>query len=414
MFRKLFAPVALALSLFTAPLYANTEMWVSAAEIAAWDTSAVADTGKFYPISRIARFAMSGTDIGLPSAYRGENYNARVGDQNNNAESIALACAIYYQATGGTWAQTKGKNILLAVGADISSSNGALSPGRNLTGYVIAADLLDLSSSDSTAFASIVLDILARNYGGFGTPSGWPTGTLLACAARRPQNWGAYCLSSVTAAAAWLNRPTLLDTCWVLFQDFVGRYPTVYAQFDFQDGGSQQTETYSSTPNQLRPIAPACEVVDGHNVDGAIIDDWSRSTGGFHWPFYSCEGSGNIYQWDSLEGLTAAAEILYRKGYDSWGAQDNALLRTAEFFWRMHLLFPTPTTAGTGGVCQDTSHGGYWWPSGVALKDVHEDNHAETFISLINKRYGKNFLLRPPSNGTRAGYNVSFTDWTHQ
>ena len=73
------------------------------------------------------------------------------------------------------------------------------------------------------------------------------------------------------------------------------------------------------------------------------------------------------YAWEALQGAVVQAEILHRQGYDAWQWQDRALLRAAQFLWRLDQLY------------------GGWWASG-------DD---EWQVWLINAAYGTDFPSEP-------------------
>jgi hypothetical protein len=112
-------------------------------------------------------------------------------------------------------------------------------------------------------------------------------------------------------------------------------------------------------------------VRDGHSIDGVLPDDMRRG-GGFQWP-----PKETGYPWEALQGAVVQAEILYRAGFDTWEWEDRALLRAAEFLYRVG-----------------------WTPKG-------DD---QWIPWLINSRYGTTFPAQYPA---RFGKTMGWTDWTH-
>jgi len=82
------------------------------------------------------------------------------------------------------------------------------------------------------------------------------------------------------------------------------------------------------------------------------------------------------------------AEILYRAGYPVYDWSNQAILRAYRYL-----------------LWLDNATGGFWYFS----QGVTGPNNWQPWI--VNKRYGTSFPHQSPVN---QGWNMSWTDWTHQ
>ena len=284
-------------------------------------------------------------------------------NQSSSANVCVMAKALVAARTGDRARRAEVLEALSEVAATSGYSGSALALGRELTAYVIAADLIGLAQADpdlDRRFRATLRTLLHVGADGGGVSS------LTECHEVRPNNWGTHCGASRAAVAAYLGDRALLERVARVFKGWLGDR-SAYADFRFGRDRSWQCD-----PEQPRGINPAGCQRGGHSIDGVLPDDQRRG-GGFAWP---PRESGRVY--DALQGALAMAVLLERQGYDPFSWEDQALLRA--FTW-LH------TQAGSPPEGDDA-----WQP--------HVVNHA----------YGTTFDASVPA---RPGKNVGWTDWTH-
>src|SRR5256885_1814747 len=110
-----------------------------------------------------------------------------IADQNDNTDVMALAGGLIYQRTGDGALRAKvAQTVMAARGSEQGAR--ALALGRNLVGYVLAADLINLhdySPTDDQAFRSWLTAVRTEPM------TGGPA-NLIDCHNSRPNNWGAH------------------------------------------------------------------------------------------------------------------------------------------------------------------------------------------------------------------------------
>jgi len=280
--------------------------------------------------------------------------------------------------------KTKVKNaIMSAIGTE--SGGRTLAVGRNLSGYVIAADLIDLktfSPADDTEFRNWLGPMRTKIFAADGTLNGT---SIVGEAERRATNWGFHCLASVAAASVYLGDKSTaapgLGWAWKNFQGVAGNR----AVYVFPTPGTAGVDMQSwSEAGAYRPInRVGFQKSDSQsimrNLDGSPPDMYRGGTFGPWPPGQTDYGSGG------MAGIVAAAEILHRQGYASYAEQDKAVLRAYQFLDRLTLIDP------------------YWDDEFMSGNDSWQR-------WIVNKRYGTNFPVVSP---TRPGMNTGWTDWTH-
>jgi hypothetical protein len=275
-----------------------------------------------------------------------------VADQDDPDNVIVLAKALVYARTGVERYRTEVIDALV----DVQSSpiGRALALGRELTAYVLAADLIGYRE---TAFRSWVdrMRTVATDDG--------PT-SLIQCHERRANNWGTHCGAARIAAAMYLGDTTDLARAACVFRGYVGDR-SAYRSFVFGDDLSWQAD--EAAPVGINPLGATG---GGMTLDGIIPDDMRR---GGSLPTVGADGVS--YTWEALQGIVLQAELLSRAGYSSWVWADSAILRA---FTRINALgYPA-------------SGDDQWQPW------------------LVNRRYGTRFTQ---TAGTTPGKAFGFTDW---
>ena len=259
---------------------------------------------------------------------------------------------------GDTSYRTKAANgIDAAMGTEIGGD--ILDLTRNLLGYVLAADLIDLAGHDQAAdqrFRTWLSGVRTLVLDGR---------TLISTHEDRPNNWGAHAGASRIAAAIYLGDWVDLDRAATVFRGWLGDR-SAYAGFTYGD------TSWQADPNRPVGVNAAGSTIDGHDVDGVLPDDQRRG-GDFEWP-PPCEN----YAREALQGVVVAATILTREGYPAFDWQDQALRRAGE------------------------------WLRQVASCPFSGDD--EFVPWLLNAAYGTNFATESPANSGKA---MGFTAWTH-
>ena len=286
----------------------------------------------------------------------------RLADQNDRANVCVLAKALAYAATDEPRLRIAVVDAIWKLtGNSVPYEGRALALGRELTAYIIAADLIRLADYDvalDDRFRAMLRLLLT-------TPTMDGPANLIACHEERPNNWGTHCGASRAAIAAYLGDQEELARTAQVFKGYLGDRAS-YAGFTFGDG------SWQCNPALPVGVNPRGCTRSGHSLDGVLPDDQRRG-GPFTWP-----PPQENYAYEGLQGALAQAIILQRAGYDPFEWGDRALLRAFEWLHR-EAAFPARG--------DDT-----WQPH------------------VINHYYGASFPAVVPS---RSGKNVGYTDWTH-
>ena len=280
-------------------------------------------------------------------------------DQRNNV--CVMAKALVFARTGEEGYRTDVVTALQTIVASGTYNGRALALGRELGAYVIAADLISLSTHApalDAQFRAKLRELLT-------TPTVGGPRNLIECHERRPNNWGTHCGGARAAVAVYLGDQAELERTANVFRGWLGDR-TVYAGFEY---GELSWQCNAASPVGINPAG--C-TKGGRDLDGVIPDD-QRRAGAFTWP-----APKENYVYEGLQGALLQAVVLSRRGYDVWNWQDRALLRA--FRW-LHDVDGFPATG------DDT------W-------EIH----------LVNRVYGTSF---PAPSPTQPGKNVGWTDWSH-
>lgn len=278
-----------------------------------------------------------------------------VGDQNNTTDQMVFAAALVYARTG----QIEYRNKVFttckaAIGTESTTGDRrSLALGRNLCGYILAADLIGMDDAQFNAWLDTIPGKKMSD-----------DRTLLQTAQQRPNNWGTMAMGSLSALAAFRGHNTLLINVATVFKGYVGDRSS-WSSFKYGDLWWQFDEARPVGINEFGAIK------NGINVDGIPPDDQRRS-GGLEPPPVAAS-----YPWEGLQGLVTAANILHRAGFDTWNWEHQAVLRCVQSQYRN--LNP---------------------PEGDDL----------SIPWLVNAVYGTNF---PTSTAATHGKIFGWTAWTH-
>jgi hypothetical protein len=280
----------------------------------------------------------------------------KVSDQDDHSDVRVFAKALVHVRTREERYRAE---VLTAIAAAIGTEKGGrtLALGRNLLGYVLAADLVGLPAVLDASFSAWLRRCLTEVLDGR---------TLRSTHEERANNWGTHAGASRAAVARYLRDDAELARTALVFKGWLGDHAS-YAGFQYG-----RDRSWHADPALPKGVNPPGARRDGHDIDGVLPDDQRRG-GGFRWP-PPREG----YVYEALQGAIAQAVILGRAGYDAWNWESRALLRA--FTWlHERCLFPA--------VGDDT-----WQPH------------------VINHVYGTSFPAPVP---TAPGKNVGWSDWTH-
>jgi hypothetical protein len=273
-----------------------------------------ASVGIWISPAELSAFPMSGPAwLRLKAAADGSLGTAQISDQNSDHDVLTLAVALVYARTGNAAYRAKAAGaILSAIGTERGGRTLAL--GRNLPGYVIAADLIDLQDYDIAAdhqFKVWLRYALREPLSGL---------TLISTHERRANNWGTHAGAARIAADVYLGDTVDLEKAARVFKGWLGDRAS-YAGFKYGD------LSWQASPSAPVGVDPLGSVKQGHDISGALPDDMRRGCS-FRWP--PCPTN---YPWGALEGALIQAQLLSRAGYPAWGWEDRALLRAARFLY---------------------------------------------------------------------------------
>lgn len=270
---------------------------------------------------------------------------------------VTFASALVYSRTGDRYYYERAKYLVTtAYPSQIDNCpNAILALGRQLAGYVIAADLIGLQDA---GFNNWLSGIRNKNIGGHTTYT-----VLRNTAYETANNWGIYALASIIAADRFLGDWANLENDWRVFASY--GVPHGWA-FSKTWSYNEQWSCVGTDGSGLLPIAinTSC-TKDGYNLDGAPVEDSSRTV------FPTVE----YYPTESAQGLTIQALLLAQAGYPAWTINDSQIKRLAEFRGRFNNL------------------------------NLSSTDYYVTWIT--NKMYG----LGQPTKPASFGRSFGFTDW---
>lgn len=234
-------------------------------------------------------------------------------NQDNKADVNALAAGIVYARTGNAAYRAKVINLISSAMASQRDgcNNAVLAMGRQLGGYVLAADF---AGYRDPAFTNWLTGILDRKVGGH---SRWFV--LRFTAYDSASNWGVHALASTTAADIYLNRTADIAKDWEVFSAY-GK-PQGWP-FNKASSFNEQWSCVATNSTGKLPIAINTPCLkSGINLDGAPVEDSSRSS----------FGSYSTYIHESLQGYAVMAQLFERTGRNGWTVNNSQVCRAAQF-----------------------------------------------------------------------------------
>jgi hypothetical protein len=311
--------------------------------------------------------------------------SANVADQDSGHDVATLAAALACARTHDSELCDKARTGVVAA---IGTERGGrwLAVGRNLTAYVISADVMGLRADGDPDSAGTRVETWIRGFqterladNNTGEPS--PFIPFASGSNASAQEGAAY-----AAVAAYLGDREALDRAWDAFRTYLCDPSAPDREgIDLHRGVEAGWAHDDRHPCAVNPAGATKQVPAGRPgagqvvpVDGAIINDMARG-GDLAWPPGTTQ-----YPWVGLEGLVPAAVILDRAGYPAFAVADRAVLRAVRYLRDLEVS----TGSGT------------WFRE-------RRDNE---IVQLVNVAYGAHFRVDLPAGGGRT---VGYTDWTH-
>lgn len=287
----------------------------------------------------------------------GYQESSNISDQENRANVYTMAKALVYARTGNSIYKT---DVIDACSDAIDSESGgsSLALGRNLGGFIIAADLVDLPQADDMLFRDWLRTMLTNNMS--------DSLSLTSAHESRADDTGTHAGGARAAIAVYLQEWDELDDVKKVFKGWTGdRTSHTFTYYGTND-------TWQVDTNSPVGINPKNAMIGTNSVDG-VLPVAMQESGDFVWP----PPQGD-YAYEALQGALLQAVILDRAGYDVWEWQDEALMRA------------------------------YHWMDKKAKTRAEGDDSWQPF--LVNHYYDTNL----PTQVTSAhGKNIAPTDWTH-
>ena len=262
---------------------------------------------------------------------------------NSTTQTKVLAAALVYARTGDVAYRDK---VIAAVtkapGTELkwgTTKPVVLPFARNVFGYVVAADLVDMPLNTVTADGRTWEQFLrgAREQV-FPGNTRWPN--LEITSGDSASNWNAYALSSHLAISLVLDDEAAVARDITIYRRFLGDTTSPWPAFRPTAGyawagniftGSYPGRTWDMTPTLQRGINPA---VPGDPRSGAIILDALRHTSAPSTRCCRMDLAGRAYTEESLDALLAINMMLRAQGTDFTNFEDQALRRAYEFLLR--------------------------------------------------------------------------------
>jgi hypothetical protein len=307
--------------------------------------------------------------------------SADLKNQDNKQDVYALAGALVYARTGDATLRAKVRDAIIAAKRTLDESSewqersSVLSSGRQLGGYVIAADLINLRSFDPSADNEFRTWLSAIRTTNIGTHGRWKSITYTC--ENAAANWSTFACASRIAASLYLGDTADVQRAASIIRAFLGERSYYPANAPGQNGYFMHTADYQTSwacnESTWTAVNPAC-AKSGVNLDGVLVEDVSR--GG---PCCTPVGAGISYSWEALQGLYVSAELLYRTGAygNPYQWSNQALKRSMDFMQR----------------------------SGWGITSV------ATYVPwMANRRYNTSYPLVASSNGRIMAWG----DWLYQ
>lgn len=294
----------------------------------------------------------------LVSAANGNWGSASLSDNNATHDTSTLAGALVAARTGNAALTSKTRAAIMSV-TKVTSYARVLEMSRNITSYVIAADIIGLSDADKATFKSFISGLRTKPLDGH---SGGKD--LLSTALVSPNNWGTMARAAMVSIDLYLGDQAQLTQVANAHRAWLGESVANSLKY---------TDTKWHASSSKAGINRRGAVVLGQNVDGVQPED-QRRTGE---PGTSAPAKGS-YPWEALQGALVTGALLDRAGVVDIDAGDKALTRAFNWLY---------TVNGNPPESDDQ-----WQPW------------------VLNRIAGTSFAAKA---AVSPGKNMGWTDWTH-
>jgi hypothetical protein len=311
--------------------------------------------------------------------------------EGNWANREVLAGALVWARTGVNSYRTKTANHIAAlIDYGIPGGTSATVPSRQLLGFILAADLIDLAALDSDLdrrFRSFATDVVTRSY-----DSGAHPRVIREQAARMAGNGGGISRGTYAAYLIYMDDRDGLDELARWIRGALGETDV----WDGLDTDDDDVSWYNPENAGERTVVNGRGTKDGYDFSGLLPNDMRRN-GQYYAPGEEPAGWGPFpgpsktnYPQVHLYGLLVAIELMDRQGYDSKSWGDQGARRASDAIWRLYQL----------GKDRDRD-AWEWWDAGGA-----------SMIWLINSMFGQNYATPTPRTN-RQPNNIAWMEWTH-
>ena len=323
-------------------------------------TPGISQTGIWISQAEIDALPMSGPGWDeLIVAANSAPTTAVVSNQDSDASTGTMAAAIVCaRAKLQSYCDRTIAALRSAATGNPESGGRALAFGREMLGYVLAADIVGLKARDP-ALDSQFRAKLAK---WLDAPTSSGPDSLRICSNLRPNNWGTHCTASRIAIDLYLGDRADLDKAANIVKGWMGDR-AAYSGFDYGE------LWWQADPSAPVGVNPKNSTISGYNVGGLQPEEMRRA-GSFKWP-----PGATDYAWEGNQGALASTWMLMRAGYDADQWSDRAECRVVEALYRIG------------------------WPA------VGDDQWQPW---LINRICGTDY----PTPGGGRGKNVGWTRWT--
>ena len=295
-------------------------------------------------------------------------------DQDNRTPAYAVAAGLVHVRTGDPGYSAKVVDALRQLpGTEFGSSSRTLAVGRQLAGWVLAADLVDYRDP---GFVSWVDGIRTAEIGGHGR---WYA--LTQTHENSANNWGTFAGASRLAASLYVGDEKDVARVAELLAGWLGENTDAWPGLPAGEsvGGFERTSAFdvswSCTGEDWTPLNSGCGTASS-DLNGGLVEELSRSS--TSWPD-DPERTGFSYSWEALQGIALQGILLHQNGYpDVWAWSNDGPRRAIAYLDR------------TGGMEGD---------------NFHRVNHWVPWV--VDAVYGTSYANGPAGDGR----NFGFTDW---
>jgi hypothetical protein len=280
---------------------------------------------------------------------------------------LVVAGALYAARTGDPVIRDR----VAAALYDLSSApwyTDMLALARQLSGYVIAADLIGYRDPAFVAWVDAARTRIVDDH------VRWTN--LSFTAGNTTGNWGTWSLASLTAADLYLGDTGGVLRDWSIFAGYGVPFASGWAGGPFVKT-SAWDPAWSSVASDGTKRLPI-----GLDVNGALVEDSSRSAGA------TLDSVGAMYDYESVRAITTTALLFRQAGYDATRVTDSQLRRLVDW------LRATPY--------DDSIDGTLWGFRGHGLGPWARFG--------LNELLGTTYPTDAPTNTDR---HFGYTDWLY-